>query len=171
MQHSPPLSQRPAPIRGSARIPVLQPFAARLPIPPPYPLGLAITQLQHRGGIPQLQILLRHPPHHFYSLQLPPAHGSPLQQTSSGWRFSLRGHFYRVRQGTLSKSFNRNCQSVSRRTRSAAIPPGWEHRGRPLVKTPDYTHDPHREGLGGEKRANKLRKLVLTPGYKVSVRL
>src|ERR1019366_7430584 len=95
-----------SPIRGPARVAMLQPFAARLAIAPPHPFGLAVAQLQHRGGIAQLQILVRHPPHHLHSLQLPPTHRCPLQQTSSGWRFSLRGHFYRVREGTLSKSFN-----------------------------------------------------------------
>src|ERR1039458_10200731 len=106
MQHSPPHLPRLPPIRGPARVAMLQPFAARLAIAPPHPFGLAVAQLQHRGGIAQLQILVRHPPHHLHSLQLPPTHRCPLQQTSSGWRFSLRGHFYRVREGTLSKSFN-----------------------------------------------------------------
>src|ERR1700723_1877665 len=86
---------------------MLQPLAALLPIASPQAFDLAVTQLQHGCRIHQLQFLFSHSSHHFYSLQLTRAHSRPLQlDTPLAGGLSLRGHFYSVREGTLSNSFN-----------------------------------------------------------------
>src|SRR5208337_1816048 len=46
-------------------------------------------------------------PHYPHPLQLTAAHARPLQRDLLSLEVSVWGHFYSVREGTLSKSFNR----------------------------------------------------------------
>src|SRR5712691_7601440 len=105
---------------------MLQPLPAHLPIAPPQSFGLAITQLEHLRGIAQLQLPTADPSHDFHPLQLTTAHGCPLQRDLL-WAggLSLRGHFYRVREGTLSKSFNSRGRSRGFCVVGSRILRGW----------------------------------------------
>src|SRR3984893_7328207 len=66
----PPTSKflRLAAIRGPAGIPMLEPFAAPLPIPPPQSLRLAIAELEEHRRLSELQVPTPHSPHDFHSL-------------------------------------------------------------------------------------------------------
>src|SRR5271166_5138608 len=87
---------------------MLQALAPHLPIAPPQSLYLAITQLQHGSCIFQFQCPTVDSPHYPHPLQLTAAHARPHStRPPVAGGLSLRGHFYSVREGTLSKSFNR----------------------------------------------------------------
>src|SRR5208283_4880222 len=86
---------------------MLQALAPHLPIAPPQSLYLAITQLQHGSCIFQFQCPTVDSPHYPHPLQLTAAHARPHStRPPVAGGLSLRGHFYSVREGTLSKSFN-----------------------------------------------------------------
>src|SRR5271165_5908990 len=86
---------------------MLQALAPHLPIAPPQSLYLAITQLQHGSCIFQFQCPTVDSPHYPHPLQLTAAHARPHStRPPVAGGLSLRGYFYSVREGTLSKSFN-----------------------------------------------------------------